>query len=291
MALLHRSRRRATFRLWRGVHRIAFAIGIVVIFGSTSDGQPMYQVLVSFNDSPAGYPLDELTQAAGGTFYGTTNEGGAAGQGSIFKVDVNPDGTARLRTIHSFNRPDGAQPRAGLVQGRDGHFYGTTFFGGPFDAGTIFRITAAGTLTTLHQFAPPDAGLPAAALILARNGKFYGTTIRGGPCDCGTLFEMDALGTVRTLHTFNGADGARPFGRLFEARDGTFIGTTFGGGAFDAGTIYRANVAGRVTTIHSFSAADGYRCRRGRDRGERWIALRHLGPERLQQRTRLGLPH
>jgi uncharacterized repeat protein (TIGR03803 family) len=148
-------------------------------------------------------------------------------------------------------------PRAGLVQGRDGNFYGTTFLGGAFDAGTIFKITAAGALTTIHQFAPPDAGLPSAALILARNGKFYGTTIRGGPCDCGTLFEMDTLGTVRTLHTFNGADGARPFGRLFEARDGTFIGTTFGGGAFDAGTIYRTDVTGRVTTIHSFSAADG----------------------------------
>ena len=121
MALLHRcTRRRATFRLWHGAHRIAFAIGIVVIFGSTSYGQPMYQALVSFNDSPAGYPLDELTQAADGTFYGTTNEGGAAGQGPIFKVDVNPDGTARLRTIHSLTGPDGAQPRAGLVQGRDG---------------------------------------------------------------------------------------------------------------------------------------------------------------------------
>ena len=46
----------------------------------------------------------------------------------------------------------GAHPLAGLVQGSDGSFYGTTYAGGATDNGTVFTMTLAGVLTTLVEF-------------------------------------------------------------------------------------------------------------------------------------------
>ena len=60
-----------------------------------------------------------------------------------------------LTTLVSFNGTDGANPDAGLVQGTDGNFYGTTSNGGannePYE-GTVFKMTSSGTLTTLSSF-------------------------------------------------------------------------------------------------------------------------------------------
>ena len=77
-------------------------------------------------------------------------------------------GPATLTTLHSFNAGiEGAAPHAGVIQASDGRFYGTTGVGGASDAGTIFKLDAAGTLTTLHSFTV-GGGYPSAGLIQAR---------------------------------------------------------------------------------------------------------------------------
>ena len=43
--------------------------------------------------------------------------------------------------LHSFDSTDGANSYAGLVQGADGNFYGSTFYGGAYGYGTIFKMT------------------------------------------------------------------------------------------------------------------------------------------------------
>jgi uncharacterized repeat protein (TIGR03803 family) len=55
--------------------------------------------------------------------------------------------------LHDFGgaSTDGASPEAGLLQAADGNFYGTTYRGGAFDRGTIFRLTAAGSFTLVGQ--------------------------------------------------------------------------------------------------------------------------------------------
>ena len=45
-------------------------------------------------------------------------------------------------TLYSFtHNDDGANPKAGLVQGSDGNLYGTTEYGGTYGFGTVFRLT------------------------------------------------------------------------------------------------------------------------------------------------------
>ena len=87
-----------------------------------------------------------------------------------------------LTTLHDFaGQPnDGSNPYAGLVQGSDGNFYGTTYYGGANNEGTVFKITPSGTLTVLHSFREADGRTPEGALIQASDGNFYGTTSFGG---------------------------------------------------------------------------------------------------------------
>ena len=76
---------------------------------------------------------------------------------------------------------DGANPAAGLVQGSDGNFYGTTSGGGTNDAGTVFKISTNGALTSLYSFTGGNDGAdPDAGLVQGSDGYFYGTTPYGG---------------------------------------------------------------------------------------------------------------
>jgi uncharacterized repeat protein (TIGR03803 family) len=125
-------------------------------------------------------------------FYGTTAAGGGNyDEGSIFKI--TPAGV--LTTIYSFcsqlGCTDGSTPRNGLTRGSDGNFYGTTYYGGTYNLGTIFKVTPAGTLTTLHSFDGTDGDYPIGLLFQANNGIFYGTTNSGGTNNDGTLFSLN----------------------------------------------------------------------------------------------------
>src|ERR1017187_1160773 len=57
-----------------------------------------------------------------------------------------------VTNLHSFGSSpsDGKNPNAGLVQGSDGNFYGTTVSGGTNNNGTIFRISSSGSYSNLH---------------------------------------------------------------------------------------------------------------------------------------------
>ena len=141
---------------------------------------------------------------------GPRQAGGANGYGTVFKI--TPEGT--LTTLHSFDGTDGFGPTAGLVEATNGNFYGTTAgdplgFCSDISCGTVFKITASGTLTTLHSFNGTDGSTPMGGLLQATNGVFYGTTSNGGANNEGTVFSYsEGLGPfVATLPT-SGSVGA-----------------------------------------------------------------------------------
>jgi uncharacterized repeat protein (TIGR03803 family) len=90
-------------------------------------------------------PTSGLVQATDGNFYGTTNMDGANDAGTIFKV--TPSGT--LTVIYNFcsvsteeqSCTDGGEPNAGLFQDTNGNLYGTTFYGGANNEGTVFSFS------------------------------------------------------------------------------------------------------------------------------------------------------
>ena len=190
---------------------------------------------------------------ADGSFYGTTERGGANGFGTVFKMDVS----GSLTTLHTFSGADGVSPSAALIRASDGHLYGTTLSGGASGFGTVFRMDPTGNFTTMHSFNGPDGASPQAALVQASDGTLYGITSSGGTVGYGTVFKMDLAGNLTTLHSL-AADGAYP-SSLVRSGNGSFYGTTAGQGvgAFPSGTVFQIDSSGNFVTLHAFHGADG----------------------------------
>ena len=114
---------------------------------------------------------------------------------------------ATLTTLYAFTgSSDGGVPEAGLVQGSDGNFYGTTSGNNVSGQnGTVFRIAPAGALTTLYSFSGgTDGSLPAAKLVQGSDGNFYGATYAGGAANDGTIFKLTVGGTTALPAFFTG---------------------------------------------------------------------------------------
>jgi uncharacterized repeat protein (TIGR03803 family) len=99
-----------------------------------------------------------VVQGTDGNFYGTTHNGGPvtppncpSGCGTIFKVTSSGIFTTLYYFCQQTACLDGSFPGQSLVQGTDGDFYGSSFGGGPNNAGTIFKITPSGSLKTLNN--------------------------------------------------------------------------------------------------------------------------------------------
>jgi uncharacterized repeat protein (TIGR03803 family) len=216
-----------------------------------------FETLVGFDGTDGAHPyVMSLVQGFDGSFYGTTYAGGANNLGTVFKITSG--GT--LTTLHSFDKTDGANPNGGLVQATNGTnvvFYGTTYAGGANNLGTVFEITAGGTLTILHSFDRTDGANPEGGLVQATNGVFYGTTYAGGDNGDGTVFKITPGGTLTTLHSFDRTDGAKPNGELVQATNGVFYGTTYAGGDNGDGTVFEITAGGTLTTLHSLDGTDG----------------------------------
>lgn len=140
------------------------------------------------------YPQATLTPGNDGNFYGTTATGGKTGDGTVFKV--TPDGA--LTTLAEFTGKIaprlGTYPRAALVLGSDGNFYGTTGFGGTNNTGSVFRIAPGGTFAQLANFPAPTIAnhgtYPQAGLTIGTDGNLYGTATSGGASQAGASFRL-----------------------------------------------------------------------------------------------------
>lgn len=223
-------------------------------FQGGSDGrQPQWGNL--FRDK-AGDLLDT-------TVYGGS---GSLGLGVIYGLTS----TGKEIIVHRFTGPpnDGEEPQTGLIQGKDGTFYGTTAAGGsgPFGAcGTVFALSKTGKLTILHSFIGSDGCQPEGGLAMDAHGNMYGVTSSGGSIGWGTVYKITPDGTVTTLHSFAGQpDGASPIGNLAIDKAGNLYGTTPGGGdpactteLQGCGIVFEIDTKGKEHILHSFLAAEG----------------------------------
>jgi uncharacterized repeat protein (TIGR03803 family) len=227
-------------------------------------------------NSDGAYP-DSTLVLSGSTLYGTAYNGGTAGNGTVFKVNINGTG---FTTLHSFSplagplstNTDGANPESGLlIVGNT--VFGTTENGGTAGKGTVFAVNSNGTgFTNLHSFTGgSDGDLPECLLI--SGNTLYGTSV-GFNSGTGTVFKLNTNGTgFSVLHTFTvanftpligGGPGPEPY---YTNSDGflptgltlsgsTLYGTTYWGGANGNGTVFSLNTNGTgFTKLHDFSAS------------------------------------
>lgn len=138
-----------------------------------------------------GWPVAGVVLDAAGNIYGTADQAGANGFGTVFEIKT--DGTES--TLYAFKGgKDGANPGSLLIDSA-GNLYGPTFLGGSSNCqgqgcGTIFKIAADGTETILHVFKGTDGATPVGALITDKKGRLYGAAGGGGPGNGGTIFRL-----------------------------------------------------------------------------------------------------
>jgi uncharacterized repeat protein (TIGR03803 family) len=200
------------------------------------------------------FPYSSLIIDEHGNMFGTTMNGGNSSDlGTVFRV--TPDGTENV--IHAFSGTDGSEPFFGnLAIGKHGTVYGAALFGGEYNAGVAFRMTAHGTETMLHQFGAGADGQNPEGWIAVDNGNIYGTTQQGGgSANAGIVYKIDNSGVETILHVFNGADGATPLAVTLVGK--ALYGVTAGGGANNSGTLFKLSLNGRFTTLHAFDGTDG----------------------------------
>jgi uncharacterized repeat protein (TIGR03803 family) len=248
-----------------------FHLFLALLFSTMALRSQILTTLVNFNGSNGSNPVG-IIQGSDGNFYGTTAAFalGLTNQGTVFKM--TSDGT--LITLASFTGTNGRFPYAGLIQGNDGNFYGTTADGGTNNTtagggtnndGTIFQITSDGVLKTLVNFNGTNGAIPEAALVQGNDGNFYGTTYEGGDLSLnfgsgyGTVFKMTPDGTLTTLVDFNETNGANPSlnTALITGNDGNFYGTTVNGGTNGYGTVFKITTNGVLTTLVNFNGTSG----------------------------------
>jgi len=214
-------------------------------------------VVYSFT-TPSGNPNGGLVFYKD-ALYGTTEEGGVYGAGSVFKVTLS----GRFNTIHSFSASakskkfaGGHYPLSALTVVGD-TFYGTTELGGKSQVGacgsagcgTIFKMTPGGKETVLHDFLDTSQGdgIEPQSPITEINGTLYGTAPSGG-AGYGIIYALSPSGSPAYHVFFTFTDGSGypliPLAPVISI-GGNLYGTTQRGGVacpgygdFGCGTVY-----------------------------------------------------
>jgi len=222
--------------------------------GVAPAGAQQFTVLHSFASTDGAPTGAGLIQGPDGTLYGT----GGVYPGTVYRLA--PDGT-NFELLHAFSGSvDGFRPETGVILGLDGNLYGTTYGGGTYGVGTVYRLSPDGTnFEVLHAFSGSGAYLPSAGLLQVPDGTLYGMTQLGGQ-GRSTIYRLAPDGTnFAVLHSFTDLDGYTPFSQasLILGLDGYLYGTALWGG-LGYGTVYRLSQDGsNFEVLHSFTGSDG----------------------------------
>jgi uncharacterized repeat protein (TIGR03803 family) len=212
-------------------------------------------VLYSFSGSDGSFPEGGVVLDHAGNLFGTTDEGGLYGFGTVFELSppsVRGSSWTETALWNFSGGSDGGTPGVeALVFDSGGNLYGTTYFGGDSDKGTAFELSpSAGgewNESVLHSFGDgQDGANPTAGLVMTTSGVLTGTTQKGGTHAVGTAFaltpptQQGGVWSYTVLYNFGGFrnDGATPQAGL-TVGNRVLYGTTAQGGASDpVGTIF-----------------------------------------------------
>jgi len=231
----------------------AFGLGTIYQLHPNGSGQWKLRVVHAFTGGADGGAASagRLLLGSDGSLYGVATVGGAFGQGMAFQLVPAPSGGFHMKSLYDFQgQPDAGFPYGGLVMDGQGNLYGTTYYDGANDLGSVYQLTNRGSggwrERVLYSFAGgSDGASPISTLNLDAQGNLYGTTSEGGAagCGCGTIFQLSRRGggwVERVVYSFTGApDGAFPYNGMVSDGAGSYFGTTVHGGADGEGSVYQ----------------------------------------------------
>ena len=212
-------------------------LALLILLPAATRASPTLTTLHSFagGQDDGEYSFGQLILVRG-ALYGSTYDGGAAGQGTLFTINTTTGAEALL---HSFTagRDDGGNPAGGLYY-RGGTFYGTTEYAGAAqNGGTVFAYSTAKGESLRYSFAGGSDGKRPQDALIYLAGSLYGTTRVGGGSEChahtgcGTIYQIaPKTGLETVLYRFQGGtDGSYPASPLTVV-NGTMFGVTHDGG-------------------------------------------------------------
>jgi uncharacterized repeat protein (TIGR03803 family) len=212
--------------------------------------------LYSFDFSNGYSGVAPVTMDAAGNLYGTNQEGGTDGEGTVYQLIPPAQGKKNWteNTLYNFvgDSNDGENPRAGVILDTAGNVYGTTEYGGQFGGGAVFQLSPpadgkkAWTETILYSFGgSTDGTRPQTGLIMDSSGNLFGTTLYGGAYGDGTVYRLTppSHGKVwketilRSFGENNDGEDFRGNGIIGDA-GGNIYGTTVNGGKDNQGIAF-----------------------------------------------------
>jgi uncharacterized repeat protein (TIGR03803 family) len=239
--------------------------GTTVGYGTPTSAGSVFRIgtdgvgstLFNFTGTAEYDPAYGLTLATDGNFYGVVY-GGSANLGAVYRI--TPGGAVTV--VYNFlGLDDGAFPYLTLTQASDGSLYGITSGVSSENVGTIFKYSAAGSVTTIYSLNLDGShGVYFSSPVMqAADSNLYTTTYSGGAYGCGTILKLSTSGELLQQYDFRCTKyGSRPSGKLVQAPDGNFYGTTEWGGDnttgcyAGCGTVFQMTQNGTVTLLHKF---------------------------------------
>jgi len=221
--------------------------GVVFGLSPNPSGGWSEKVLHAFKNVDGASPRGALILDSAGNLYGTTQGGGANGEGAAFELSPSLTGPWTETVIYSFASAPGPQ----LTMDGAGTLYGTTSEFGSENAGFVFELTpSAGSWSeqVIYNFcseAHCAGGFGSSGVVIDPAGNLYGTTAGGAAYAEGAAYELSppaaggSIWTHTVLHAFgNGTDGAQPTGTLLY-NTGELFGATLYGGKYGFGTVFQ----------------------------------------------------
>ena len=222
-------------------------------------------------------PATSLSNGLDGNYYGLTQGGGLASEGTCFSM--TPSGSVTI--LHNFGdgslANDGMNPDTPMVQDPKipgVSLYFTTAAGGGENLGGAYNLSP-GSLRTANPFSNTgeDGYAPHGPLLFDSNDNLFGIASKGGSTvtsryppyyqagGLGSIYELLSAGTELNapLHSFGdgtvGNDGRNttdPNAPLIQGLDGNYYGVTPAGGSANKGCLFQVTPAGKMLVLHSF---------------------------------------